>query len=163
MPQPNKALARALDVDLIEVAKKEDRSIGDLVKEVTQLTGYSARHIYNWRSALWPIPSNVIPILCKRFNSTALLDALTAEMKDIEEVEIPDRFDLADLVTTILRSVCNHHFNLMEAFRRPGGIDAETLKSLDIATEDVIRQERQLFAIARAEHERTAALKQKQA
>src|ERR1700742_1675626 len=81
-PSPSRTLALALDAEFKRVAQIEDVPMGDLVEEIAQLLGCTTRMIYNWRSDKWTIPAAYLPVLCKRFDSSHLLNVLTDILKE---------------------------------------------------------------------------------
>jgi hypothetical protein len=146
-------LARALDSEIKRVAKDEDKTMEEIVSEVAELIGKHPRHVYNYRSGKWPLPSDKIAILCKRFGSYSLANAIKEEASN-EEIPIPDQYDIGELAVEGLRRVCDYHSQLMDAFKQPGGIDKATLNILDQQLSDIVQRERLLYSIAEVEHDR---------
>ena len=135
-----------LDNEFKRVAKQENLSMEDLMTESTQLTGRSAREIYNYRSGKWPIPANLLPVFCKRFSSFLLLDALRDECRETRR-QVPDTFDLTRLVSQTVREDLHHYEFLIEAFET-NGVDAQELARLRQSANKIIENAYQLLAVA---------------
>lgn len=145
-------LARALDEEFIRVAKAEDISLNDLVEQVASITKISSRQLYHYRSGKQILPSSLIPALCKRFRSRALLHALEAECCETEE-EVPESFELARLVTQTVRDTMAHYEKYLAAFD-DGVITRQELTELMESGERVNQHISQFKSIATADYER---------
>lgn len=143
----------ALDAEFKRVAKEEGVPMEALVNEVAGLTGKSARQIYNFRSGKWVIPHNLFPILCKRFRSMALVNALVEECSAETEIEVPELYELTRLVSNTVRDDLKHYETFLDAFE-DGVIDKAELDKLTASGERVIRNIYQFQQIAVADYER---------
>ncbi|MGH9943324.1 MAG: hypothetical protein ACRD9R_13325 [Pyrinomonadaceae bacterium] len=150
-------LALTLDSEFRRVAREEGRSMEAVMDEVTQLIGCSARQLYNYRSGKWSPAIKVLPILCKRFGSFALLDALREECKETR-IALPDPYDLNHLVVQTIREDMSHYDFFLSAFESCG-IDVQELESLRRSGEQVIQNVYQLLAVAEEDCARRAARK----
>src|SRR5205085_4673313 len=108
-------LARTLDVECLRVARVEQLPMERLMNDLAQVTGRKARELYNWRSCKWPIPSDVLPILCKRLGSFRLLEVVREQCR-AERVPLPDPLDLVSLVAQTVREDMEHYGFLIAAF-----------------------------------------------
>ncbi len=145
-------LARALDEEFIRVAKVEDISLNDLVEQVASITKISSRQLYHYRSGKQVLPSSLIPALCKRFRSRALLHALEAECCETEE-EVPESFELTRLVAQTVRDTMGHYEKYLAAFE-DGVISKQELDALVASGERVVQHISQFKAIASSDYER---------
>lgn len=158
----SQSLVRALDAEFRRVAKEEDITMERLIEEVSDLTGYSPRQLYNFRSGKWPVPSDIFPNLCRRFKSRHLFDLLRKEMDEAGiEALAPETCDIKTLAIEYLKEVTDHHYRIISAVKE--GLDKQTLNELDEATERIVRQERILFFTIEAEYERARHGERKQA
>src|SRR5262245_15373075 len=78
-------LAQVLDDEFKRVAREEDRPMNDLVHEIATLAGVTSRQLYNYRTGKWPIPARVIPMISRRFRSTALLTVLRDQSQNPDQ------------------------------------------------------------------------------
>jgi hypothetical protein len=139
-------VALTLDSECRRVARAEQIEMADLMAEAAQLTGRSVREIYNYRSGKWSLPSDLIPIFCKRFGSYVLIDALREECRE-QRMPLPDKLDLVSLVAQTVRDDMQHYQFLIEAFESDGGIDAQELASLRRTGERVIQNVYHLLGV----------------
>lgn len=145
-----------LNSEFKRVAKAERITMEELVAEVSALTGVRTRQIYNWRSGKWAMNHTLIPILCKRFRSRALAQALLDDCTETQ-VEIPDGYDLNRLTSQTLRNTLRHFEKYLDAFE-DGVIDACEMRELEESSEVVIRDVRTFLAIALEDHGRRQRL-----
>lgn len=149
-------LALTLDAEFKRVAREEQKSMDDLVTEVAALTGKCARQLYNFRSGKWDLPSSLIPLLCRRFRSRALLDALIDECRGTE-VEVPDLFDLTRLISRTVGDDMRHFESYIRAFE-DGIVSEQELRELRESGERLISDVRKFEAIAVEDFERRRRL-----
>lgn len=116
----------------------------------------------NYRNGKWPFPPDKISVLCKRFGSYTLANVINNETR-AEEISPLDASDIGEKMTEALRQVCEHHTKLMDAFKRPGGIDKATLDLLDESLQDIIHRERHLFSLAEHEYEQALTARRRRA
>ncbi|HKO43385.1 MAG TPA: hypothetical protein VJU84_08845 [Pyrinomonadaceae bacterium] len=102
MQFPPTTFARILDSEFKRIYEQEDKTMEELVGEIAQLVNRRPREIYNWRCGKWPVPSSAIPTLCRRFGSTALVNALVAECSDVAVV-VPEGADVPRMVTRTMK------------------------------------------------------------
>ena len=150
------SFAAILDAEFKRVAKQEDISMEDLVDEVGRLTGFSMRHIYNFRTGKWPVPAEVIPRLCKRFSSRALVDAVVAECNNVCPVEVPSDYDLARLSSRAVRETLEHYGRVLDVFEGKR-ITTEELERLEESSHQVRTTVEMFLSIAREQHSRRVA------
>lgn len=150
-------LALVLDDEFQRVAKAENLSMEDLVAEVALLVGCSTRQLYNYRSGKWALPGEMIPALCKRFGSLALLHSLAGGCAETT-IEIPEQFELSRLVAHTVRDDMRYYGRFLDAFE-DGVIEKGELEELLIAGERIIQNVRQFEGIATADYERRFKLK----
>jgi hypothetical protein len=148
-------LPHTLDDEFKRVAKAEGIFIEELVAEVSRLIQKSERQIYNYRSGKWELPGSLIPILCRRFRSRALLIALEEECQDTT-IEIPEGFELTLLVSQTVRADLQHYESFLKAFE-DGAIDARELAELRESSDRVVLNVRHFEAIAVTDYERRAS------
>ncbi len=146
-----------LDDEFKRIAKQESLSMEALVDEVSRLAGCSTRQMYNYRSGKWLLPAQLIPALCKRFRSRALLDALIDECR-ATRIDVPDSYDLTRLISQVVRQDLKHYERCIDAFESDGGIDGLELEEITDATERVIQNARQILAIAHENNQRRKRL-----
>jgi len=155
MQLPPAAIGRAFTAELKRIAVIEDKTMEELCEEVGRLVGLEGkqqRQLYNWRSGKWPLPSNVIPILCRRFKSLALLHALEDECSDVV-VDVPDCFDLTREVSRTVRKDLEAYEHYLKAFEGDG-IQHHELRELRELMEDVVRNAHRFLEIAATDCER---------
>lgn len=149
-------LADTLHREFKRVARAEQIAMEDLVNEVSKLVECSPRQIYNYRSGKWDLPSGLIPALCKRFRSRALLDELTAGCAETP-VDVPDAFDLTRLVAQTVRDDMRHFEKFLDAFE-DGVVEGHELAELRESGARVVENVRQFEAIAEADFNRRQAI-----
>ena len=126
-----------------------------LVEQVVEITGYTARQLYNFRSGKWPLPAAIIPILCQRFGSRRLMHALAAQC-DQTPINVPDQYDLARIITQAIRDDMKHHQLILDAFE-DGRIDRDELAQLRASTERISERLYMFVEIAAADYDRRQA------
>ena len=153
-------LHQILDDEFKRVAQQEDIPMSDLVGQVAELCSVSPRHLYNYRAGKWNIPASLIPIFCRRFQSTALLVALKGAIAD-GAISIPPSAlrtshsapAVQQLSIELLREMVNHHSKLTGAFGS-SELNRADLTRLEEETERLINRERHLFAMVESEFDR---------
>ncbi|MBA3241990.1 MAG: hypothetical protein H0T60_12255 [Acidobacteria bacterium] len=146
-------LPHTLDSEFKRVAKVEGKSMERLVNEVAALTGKSPRQLYNFRSGKWDIPAGLFPVLCRRFGSLTLADALREECCEETEVEVPEAYDLTYLVTKTVRDDLHHYEKFLAAFE-DGVVSEREMVELRASGERVIGNVKKFEAIAQADLDR---------
>jgi hypothetical protein len=149
-------LARVLDREFKRVATAEQISMEDLVNEAAALTDCSTRQLYNYRSGKWSLPGEMIPKLCKRFRSRALLDELAAGCAETS-VNVPEAYELTRLVSQTVRADMSHFEKFLDAFE-DGVIESHEMEKLRESGARVIEDVRRFEAIAEADFNRRQSL-----
>jgi len=124
----------------------------ELVAQVSRLIQRSVRHIYNYRTGKWAYEPAFIPLLCARFKSRALLDALVGECSEVR-IEIPEKFDLTRLVSATVRQDLEFYESFLEAFESDG-IQQTELPRLRELMERVVYNAHRFLEIAAADCDR---------
>jgi hypothetical protein len=150
-------LSLTLDSEFKRVAKAEQVSMDDLVNECARLVECSTRQIYNYRSGKWSLPAEMIPTLCKRFGSLALMHTLAEACRETP-IEIPEKFELTRMVAQTVRDDMRLYERFLDAFE-DGVIEKNELDDLRARGERVIQNVRQFEGIAAADYERRCRLK----
>ncbi|HKV41698.1 MAG TPA: hypothetical protein VJX67_21015 [Blastocatellia bacterium] len=141
-------LAQVLDAEFERVSKSEDVPMLDLVEEISSLTGYSQAQLYNFRKGRFSVPSSLLPILCKRFKSRALIEALDGEIG-------PDPAETADfnqLAIEATREACELHYSMIGAFKA-GGVTRKDLIAFEESIERIGQMQRKLLRMLGTESE----------
>lgn len=147
MKSTQSGIGRALTAELKRLAEAESKPMDDLCDEVAALVGLKkSRQLYNWRSGKWPIPSNVIPALCQRFKSRALLHALESECCDVV-VDVPAGADLPRLVSASMRQDLGLCEQFLDAYESDG-IQPRELRDLRETAERTIASIYRLVEVA---------------
>jgi hypothetical protein len=141
-----------LDSEFKRVANDEGVPMEELVAEVAGLTKKSERQIYNFRSGKWPIPDCLYPILCKRFRSRALANALLDDCGETP-VKVPDSYELPVLASKTIREDLEYYAEFLADFESDG-IDPGELKHLRELAERVVRNVYGFVEIAAEDCER---------
>jgi hypothetical protein len=141
--------------ELKRMAKAEGISMEEAMEATASATGYSVRQIYNWRGGLQPIPAQAIPVLCQRFGSRAMLDALIDECAGVR-VEVPELYELDRLVANIIRADMKTCEKFLDAFE-DGQVTRGELADLRLAMTQLIEGGRRLYAIAESDYQRRQA------
>lgn len=153
MKLPLTGIGRALTAELKRIAATENKAMDELCEEVAPLVGLKkSRQLYNWRSGKWPIPSNVIPALCRRFKSRALLNALADECADVV-IDVPDGYDLTREVCGTVRRNLGAYEQFLKAFE-DGSIEPHELQELRELMEGVVSDAHRFLEIAATDCER---------
>lgn len=155
MQSPASAIGRAFTAELKRIAEIEETTMDALCEEVAQLVGLRGkeyRQLYNWRSAKWPLPSNVIPTLCRRFKSLALLHALETECRDVV-IDVPEGADLPRLVSHSMRQDLHLCEQFLAAYESDG-IQPRELRALRETAERTIASIYRLVEVAGADCEK---------
>lgn len=154
MQRPPSSIGRSFTDELRRVASLEEKTMEELCAEVATLVGLKGkeqRQLYNWRSGRWPLPSNVIPALCLRFRSRALLHALEAECFDVP-IDVPEGADVPRLVSHAMRqdlALCDEFLSAYES----NGIQPRELRNLRETAERTIAGIYRLVEVASADCE----------
>ena len=151
------SLARALDAEFKRVALEEGKSMNDLIDEVSKVVGKTPRTLYNYRSGKWPVPADVIPILCQRFNSNTLLDvlkdaAISPDSADVLENDVP--LDVWGQTRQILNDVILQCDLVQQALDPGREFTKAGLTELAEVTDRIIRAVRRQCSTVEAEYER---------
>jgi hypothetical protein len=146
---------QALDSEFKRVARTEEIPMEELVAEVARLTNKSTREIYNWRSGRWSLKVELIPALCVRFGSRALVEALDRDCGHVA-VEVPESFDLSRAVSTTVREDLGYYEEFLKAFESDG-VDPSELVRLRELMERVVGNAHHFLEIAAADCERRQA------
>lgn len=136
--------------------KREGFAMSDVMAEAAGFLGVSTRHLYNYRSGKWSLPADYIKPLCEFFGSPFLADVIAEAGRQVE-IEIPTTYDLARMITELIRADMAHYQMALDAFEN-NGIDRHDLDALQESGRRVIQNVRQLEAIAVADYERRKAL-----
>ncbi|MET0626749.1 MAG: hypothetical protein ABW250_27700 [Pyrinomonadaceae bacterium] len=148
----NSPLPQTLDTEFKRLAKEEDKAMDELVEEIARLVNKSSRQIYNFRCGKWDVPASLIPILCKRFRSLALLNALADECRETQ-IEVPETYELTCLVSKTVRDDLHHYEKFLAAFE-DGVITEAEMRELRASGDRVISNVHKFESIAQADLER---------
>jgi len=157
MQLPPTTFARVLDSEFKRIAEQEDKTMEDLTDEITHLVNRRPREFYNWRSGKWPVPSNLIPVLCRRFGSTALVSALVAECSDVIVV-VPEGADVPRMVARTMKKDMTLFENFLDA-HDSDGFQPHELSTLREMAQQTISDIVRLVEVAGAECDRLAESK----
>lgn len=150
-------IGRSFTAELKRLSLLEDKSMDEICEEIARLVGLRGeRQVYNWRAGRWPLPSNVIPTLCRRFKSRALLNALADECADVE-IEIPENYDLTREVSQTVRQDLLAYEGFLKAFD-DDSIEPHELQELRELMEKVIANAHRFLDIAATNCERRTAV-----
>jgi len=146
-------LAPLFNLEILRIAKLENKTeeaqIKALMEELAQLCGVSVRSLYHWRSGRHPLPGELVPILCQRFSSRALLDELNREAEQTP-IEVPDQYDLARLASQAVREDLAVYERFLSDFESDG-IQPGELTDLRELGARIHRNVHQLLQIAEAD------------
>lgn len=161
-----KPLSFALDEEFKRVAKDEDKPMGDLVAEIAELLGCTERMLYNWRSGKWSLPSDYVPILCKRFGSPLLFNVLAAAMKDegslsLNEADL-NKSTIRELSKDLVLAALGHHQLIEEALKNDD-FSKPDLTQIEESNERVALRFRYVLSLMEAIYEQQSALRRRQA
>jgi hypothetical protein len=144
----SKSLARALDEEFKRISQEEDIPMGELVEQVALLAETSARSLYNYRSGKWPLPSHLIPIICRRFRSRALVDLLNSEIKDAP-IDLPsDSEEAWEIARAVITEICQLFEQVKQALDHDLAVDHSRLDQIDERADRINRHCRLLRATA---------------
>lgn len=149
-------LPPTINSEFRRVQQDEGVSMEDLVADVARLTGKKERQIYNYRSGKWSLPADLLPVLCRRFGSLALIDALRDECRDTQ-VAVPAGFELTRLVSGTLRQDLSLYEKFISAFESDG-IQPRELRELRELAERLIAGIYRLVEVAGADCESRAVV-----
>jgi hypothetical protein len=145
-------LPHVLDDEFGRLAKEEGKPMEELVEDVARLIGKSPRQVYNFRTGKWPIPAQLIPLLCRRFRSLALLNALADGCRETQ-IEVPELYELACLVSQTVRDDLHHYEQFLKAFE-DGVVTEREMQELRESGERVISNVYKFETIAQADFDR---------
>jgi hypothetical protein len=86
----NQPLHVIFESEVRRMASAENVEISRIVDDLAALAGVSDRTIRYYRSGQQPIPSDMIPLFCRRFRSRLLVHALEAQCADCPAAPIGD-------------------------------------------------------------------------
>jgi aminopeptidase N len=162
-----KSLSFVLDEEFKRVAKVEDTPMGDLVAEIAELLGCTDRMLYNWRSGKWSLPSDYVPILCKRFKSTLLLDVLAEALKDqaalIHSEADLNKSTIRELSKDLVITALGHHQLIEETLKKADDLSKADVAEIEESNERVGLRFRYVLSLMEALYEQQATLRRKQA
>jgi len=144
--------AQTLDSEFHRVSREEQIRMAELVDEVAELAKITPRQLYNYRSGKWSPPASLIPVLCGRFKSRALIDSLTRDL-EAAQVEVPESYDLAHLLVSSARSAFSQYERYFDLFDG-SVIDLDDVEQIKLRSSEVIQSILKLNAIAEASYQR---------
>ncbi|HQZ81625.1 MAG TPA: hypothetical protein PLR83_00265 [Pyrinomonadaceae bacterium] len=105
-PETHSLVALTFDAEIKRLAVEKGLEIGTVMTKLAGFTGLDERQLYNYRSGKTDIPSLLIPVFCKQFESNALAMAIVS-LCDVTPIETDDGFDVArGLRTSRPRNAC---------------------------------------------------------
>lgn len=156
--KPNSAhspVALTFDAEIKRMSIEKGLEIGKVMTKLAGFTGLDERQLYNYRSGKTDIPSLLIPIFCKQFESNALAMSVIG-LCDDANFEEADAFDLVKLCSSTLRDILKGGEEFMAAFD-DGKIDGRELTRLKSVRATIIRNTNRLFEVASNAYQRRTA------
>jgi hypothetical protein len=154
-----KLLTPLFNQEILRVAQAENKTDEDSMKsfldEIAALCDVKIRAVYHWRSGRHGLPSDYVPILCRRFGSNALLDEMS-RLRDETSVDVPDSFDLALLASRSIREDLEGYEEFLKDFEGDG-IQPGELAELHHRAARIHRNVHHLLEIAEADCARRLA------
>jgi hypothetical protein len=148
-------VALTFDAEIKRVSAEKGLEIGKVMKKLAAATGLEERHLYNYRSGKTDIPSLLIPILCKQFESNALAMTVIGLCDDCSFDE-RDAFDLAKFCTGTIRNMLKGGEDFLDAFE-DNRIDGHELIRLKNTRALIVRDANRMLEVAVHAHERRVA------
>lgn len=147
-PETHSLIALTFDAEIKRIAIEKGREIGEIMTKLAGFTGLDERQIYNYRSGKSDIPSLLIPVFCKQFESNALAMAVLS-LCEAENSPDADGFDIARFCTTTVREMLECGADFLDAFD-DGKIDGHEMAKLKNTRAKIIRSANRLLEIAQA-------------
>ncbi len=129
--------------------------IGKVMTKLAGFTGLDERQLYNYRTGKTDIPSLLIPVFCKQFESNALAMAVVA-MCEPGDTDERDAFDLTKFCSGTIRNMLKGGEEFLDAFD-DGRIDGHELIKLKNTRARIVRDANRLVEVASHAHERRCA------
>lgn len=122
--------------EILRVAKQRNKAteegIKDLLLEIASDCNVKLRAIYHWRSGRHSIPSDLLPVICKRLGSNVLMEEMNRLRAQIE-VEVPEEYDLARLAAHSIREDMEVYEQILIDFETEGIQPGEFERLLQLA------------------------------
>lgn len=112
-PFKNSPQSLTFENEIKRIATEREEPINQTINTLSKMSGVTVRHIYNYRNGKTDIPSGLIPIFCKQFNSNALAMSILTQCETTEEFE---GFDLVKLVNKSGQYALGVHGHFLEIF-----------------------------------------------
>lgn len=145
-------VALTFDAEIKRLAAEKGKQIGEMMTKLAEFTGLDERHLYNYRSGKTDIPSLLIPVFCKQFESNALAMSVVS-MCETDDFDERDSYDLAKLCTGTIRAMLKGGEEFIDAFD-DGRIDGHELIKLKNTRARIVRDANRLVEVATHAHER---------
>lgn len=146
-------IALTFEAEIKRAAAEKGLEISAVMEKLSGFTRISVSQLYNYRTGRTSIPSDVIPILCRQFNSNALAMAVVT-MCDTVEPDDHDGFDLARFCSQSVRDMLQFGDEFMEAFE-DGKIDGHEETRLNHAAAKIIRGTHRKLELVRSARRRS--------
>ncbi len=139
-------LALTFEAEIKRIAGEAGVQIADVMRELSNVSGVSENHLYNYRSGRTDIPGSTIKVFCSIFRSNALASVL---MIDEIEFEDDDAYDLARMCNRHVRSMLESGEEFLDAFE-DGHIDGHEEIKLARTTARIRRDSFRLLEVAQS-------------
>jgi len=139
-------MALTFNAEIKRLAIEKGIEIGKVMTKLAEFAGLDERHLYNYRSGKTDIPSMLIPVFCKQFQSNALAMTLVG-LCDVGDFEDRDNFDLSNFCADTVSNMLAGGQTFINA-ARDGRIDGHELIEIKNTSARIIRDAHRIVETA---------------
>lgn len=159
VPEPEKPaphlsiLAHTFEAEIKRVVDESGSDVAGVMRRLSEVSGISENHLYNYRSGKTDIPGSHIRTFCSIFRSNALAEVVRV---DEIEFEVEGELDFAQICNSHVRSMLEGGQDFLDVFA-DGRVDGHEEIKLARTSAKINRDSYRLFEIARSIRRRQTA------
>jgi|CXWL01.1.fsa_nt_gi hypothetical protein len=105
VPPQLSPVATTFEAEIKRYAAETGLEIREVMRKLSEFSGISENHLYNYRNGKTDIPLMLIPVFCRQFNSNALAMAIVDMCDAMVEIEERNGLDLTMLCSHSVRDM----------------------------------------------------------
>lgn len=146
-------VALTFEAEVKRAAAEKGLPIERVMTKLAEFTGVGVSQLYNYRTGKTSIPADLIPELCRQFQSKALAMAVLNACGDVVEDEEHEPLDLTRFCSSTVRNMLAGGEEFLEVFD-DGKVDGHELTNLSHRAARINRDVHRLLETAEAAHRR---------